>query len=76
MENHADYDKWRAAYGELCFILNKNNLDDDPWNRSLLINRLFPPFLAIDILAGVLQSSINSSDSQKFYEALEKKSWQ
>ncbi|ELW81951.1 TPA: hypothetical protein PJH62_003154 [Acinetobacter nosocomialis] len=76
MENNEDYNKWRAAYGEICFILNKNNIDEDPWNRSLLEERLWPPFLAIDILAGVLESSLNNSASQKFYASLESHKWE
>lgn len=76
MENHEDYNKWRAAYGEICFIINKNNIDDDPWNKNILEERLWPPFLRIDILAGVLESSLSSPNSQKFYASLENKKWQ
>lgn len=76
VEEHSDYNKWRAAYGEICFIVNKNNIDDDPYNRSLLEEKLWPPFLAIDILVGILESSLNNPESQKFYAALEGKTWQ
>ena len=33
-------------------------------------------FLAIDILAGVLESSLNNSASQKFYASLEDHKWE
>lgn len=74
-EDHQDYNQWRTAYGEICFILNDNKIDDDPWNRSLLEEQLWPPFLAIDILAGILESSLNAPESQKFYADLEKQKW-
>lgn len=76
VEEHSDYNKWCVAYGEICFIVNKNNIDDDPYNRSLLEEKLWPPFLAIDILVGILESSLNNPESQKFYAALEGKTWQ
>lgn len=76
MENDDNYNKWRVAYGEICFILNKNNIDEDPWNRSILEERLWPPYLRIDILVGIVESSLNNPESQKFYAALENETWQ
>ncbi len=75
VEEHDDYNKWRVAYGEICFIVNKNNIDEDSWNKSLLKEKLWPPFLAIDILVGMLESSLTNVDSQKFYSELENKRW-
>ena len=75
VEDYPEYNEWRVAYGELCFILNDNKLDDDPWNRGVLEERLWPPFLRIDILIGIVDSSFKSPSSQKFYEALEHQSW-
>ncbi|WP_180116212.1 MULTISPECIES: hypothetical protein [unclassified Acinetobacter] len=76
MEEDADYNKWCAVYGEICFILNKNNIDDDNWNRGILEEKLWPPYLRIDVLAGIVESCLNNSESQKFYAALEKETWQ
>ena len=75
VEDDDGYNQWRTVYGEICFILNDNKIDDDPWNRGVLEERLWPHFLRIDILAGVLESSLNNPDSQKFYAALEKQKW-
>ncbi|QIO09177.1 hypothetical protein [Acinetobacter lanii] len=75
VEDDDGYNQWRTVYGEICFILNDNKIDDDPWNRGILEERLWPHFLRIDILAGVLESSLNNPDSQKFYAALEKQKW-
>lgn len=75
VEEHQDYNKWRMAYGELCFVVNQNDIDEDPYNKSLLEERLWPPFMAIDILAGILESSLLYPDSQKFYAELEGKKW-
>ena len=75
VEGDSHYNEWRAAYGELCFLLNDNKLDDDPWNRCVLEERLWPPFLRIDILVGIVESSLKSPSSQKFYESLEHQSW-
>lgn len=74
-EEHPDYNKWRAAYGEICFLVNKNNIDEDPWNKSILEERLWPPFLRIDILVGVFESSISNQESQQFYAKLETYRW-
>lgn len=76
VEEHLDYNKWCAAYGELCFLVNKNNIDDDPWNKCILEERLWPPFLRIDILVGAFESSVNDSSSQRFYESLESEKWE
>jgi len=74
-EDHQDYNQWRTIYGEICFILNDNKIDDDLWNKNILEEQLWPPFLAIDILAGILESSLNNMKSQKFYASLEKQKW-
>jgi hypothetical protein len=76
VEDNADYNQWRTVYGEICFIVNDNKIDDDPWNRGILEEKLWSHFLRIDILAGVLESSLNNPDSQKFYAALEKQRWE
>ncbi|WP_324627069.1 hypothetical protein [Acinetobacter sp. MD2(2019)] len=70
VEDYTEYNIWRLAYGELCFILNDNKLDDAPWTRSILEERLWPPFRRIDILVGVVESSLKSPSSQKFYQSL------
>lgn len=76
LEDDIDYNKWRAVYGEICFIVNKYNIDEDKWNRGILEERLWPPYLRIDVLAGIVESCLNNSESQKFYAALEKETWQ
>ncbi|TCM66801.1 hypothetical protein EC844_11191 [Acinetobacter calcoaceticus] len=68
-EELLDYHAWRMAYAEICFVANRF-IDDDPWSRELLTEKLWPPFLAIDILAGILESSLNHPESQVFYQAL------
>ena len=76
LEDDIDYNKWRVIYGEICFIVNKYNIDEDKWNREILEERLWPPYLRIDILAGIVESCLHNSESQKFYAVLEKETWQ
>ncbi len=75
VEENEDYNKWRLAYAEICFVENNNKLDESQWVKSLLEEKLWPPFLAIDILTGVIESCSTNPDSQKFYHELERKKW-
>lgn len=71
LEKHSDFNKWCTVYGEICFILNQNNIDEDPYKKSILEEKLLPPFLRIDILAGILENDLTNLNTDSFNSKLD-----
>ena len=58
LEEHPRFNQWCTLYGKICFILNKNNIDENSCVKNILGEKLWPPCLRIDILTGVLESNL------------------